>query len=70
MESNKLKLNVDKTDPIIIGAKQQRNKIVDYLPVKILDNDTSPSDTVRNVGVVISAFINTFHKFANNVSYT
>ena len=33
MESSKLKLNVDKTDIIIIGTKQQQNKIVDYFPV-------------------------------------
>ena len=52
MESSKLKLIVDKTDLFIIGEKQQRNKIVDYFPVKILGNDTSSSDTVRNLGVV------------------
>ena len=38
-ELSKLKLNVDKTDRIIIGAKQQRNKIVDHFPVTILGND-------------------------------
>ena len=52
MESNKLKLNVDKTYQIIIGTKQQQNKIVDYFPIKILGNDISPSNTVRNLGVV------------------
>ena len=52
MESSKLKLNIDKTDVITIGTKQQRNKIVDYIPIKILGNDTSPSYTVRNIGVV------------------
>ena len=30
MESSKSKRNVDKTDLIIIGTKQQRIKIVDY----------------------------------------
>ena len=43
MESSKLKLNVDKTDLIIIGTKQQRNKIVDYFQVKMFCNDISPS---------------------------
>ena len=41
-----------KPDLVIIGTKQQRNKIVDYFPAKILDNNTSRSETVRNVGVV------------------
>ena len=54
MESSKLKLNVDKTDIITIGKKQQlRNKTVDYLTVKILrNNDSSPSETAQNSGVV------------------
>ena len=52
MESSKLKLTVETTDLIIIGEKQQRNKLVDYFPSKILDNDTPPSDPVRNLGVV------------------
>ena len=43
---------IDKTDLIIIGAKHQRNKVVDYFPVQLLDNDTSPADTVGNLGVV------------------
>ena len=42
MESSKLKLNADKTDPFITGTKQQRNKVVGHLPVKVLGNDTSP----------------------------
>ena len=46
MESGKLKLNIETSGLIIIGTKQQRNKIVDYFPVKILGNDTSPSDTL------------------------
>ena len=71
MESSKFKQHVVRTDLIIIGTKQQRNKIFDYFPVKILGNDTLPSDTFRNLDVVlavISSFISTFHKFANHVS--
>ena len=40
LESSKLKLNVDKTDIIIIGTKQQRNKVVDYFTIKLLDNQS------------------------------
>ena len=64
MESSKLKPNVKKTYLIIIGIKQQRNKIVDYFSIKILGSDTSLSDTVQNLGVVLnSAFISTFYKY-------
>ena len=74
MESNKFKRNVDKTDLIIIGTKQQRKKIVDYFPVKIHGKYTSLSDTVRNLNVVfltlISAFFSTFHNLTNRVSNT
>jgi len=40
MESSKLKLNVNKTDIISIVTKQQRNKVIDYFPIKLLDNQS------------------------------
>ena len=52
MESNTLKLNPDKTDLIIIGTKQQQNRIISHFPVKLLGSDTFPSDTVHSLGVV------------------
>ena len=51
MESSKLKLNPDKTDLIIIGTKQQRNRVINHFPVKLLGSDTFPSDTIHNLGV-------------------
>ena len=51
MESGNLKLNPDKTDLIIIGTKQQRNRVINHFPVKPLGSDTFPSDTVHNLGV-------------------
>ena len=50
-----MKHNVDETDLVIIGTKQQRNKIFDYFPVKILGNDISTTDTVHNVDVVFDS---------------
>ena len=58
MESSKLKLNPDKTDLIIIGTEQQRNKVINHFPVKLLGSDTFPSDTVRNLGVIFDSDFN------------
>ena len=58
MESSKLKLNPDKTNLIIIGTKQQRNRVINHFPVKLLGSDTFPSDTVCNLGVVFDSDFN------------
>ena len=58
MESSKLKHNPDKTDFIIIGTKQQRNRVINHFPVKLLGSDTFPSDTVRHLGVVFDSDFN------------
>ena len=58
MESSTLRLNPDKTDLISIGTKQQRNRVINHFPVKLLGRDTFPSDTVRNLGVVFDSEFN------------
>ena len=58
MESSKLQLDPNKTDLIIIGTKQQRNKVISYFPVKLLGSDTFPPDTVRNLDVVFDTDFN------------
>ena len=58
MQSSTVMLNADKIDLIIIGAKQIRNEIVDYFPVKIFGKD---ADTVRNLGIVSDRHI-CFHQ--------
>ena len=58
MASSKLKLNPDKTDLIIIGTKQQRNRVINHFPVKLPGSDTFQSDTVRNLGVVFDSDFN------------
>ena len=58
MESSKLKLNPDKTYLIIIVTKQQRNRVTSHFPVKLLDSNTLPSNTVHNLGVVFDSDFN------------
>ena len=53
MESSKLKLNPNKTYLIIIGTKQQRNRVINHCPVKLLGSDTITSDRVRNLGACV-----------------
>ena len=61
MKSSKLKLNSDK-----IGTKQQRHKLSNHFPVKLLDNDICPSDSVRNSGVAFDSDFS-FHKHVSNI---
>ena len=48
---SKLKLNPDKTELIQIGTKAQRDKFKKYFPTKLLDQDVTPTDSARNLGV-------------------
>ena len=66
MKSSKLKLNSDKTEFIISGTKQQKHKLSNHFPVKLLENDISPSDSVRNLGVILDSNFS-FHKHASNM---
>ena len=71
MESSKLKLNPDQTYLIIIGTKQQPNRVINHFPVKLLGSDSFPSDTVRNLGVIFDSDFNFrqhFLKYVNPVS--
>ena len=49
--ANKLKLNADKTDFILFGAKSQQEKFNPFFPVNILGESLIPSDAVKNLGV-------------------
>ena len=67
MKSSKLKLNSDTTEfIIIIGTKQQRYKLSNHFPVKLLDNDICPSDSVRNLSVVFNSDFS-FPKHVSNI---
>ena len=55
MSENKLKLNPDKTEFIVFGAKDRHKWLSDLFPVNILGNCLSPADVVRNLGVLFDA---------------
>ena len=51
MIASRLKLNPDKTEFILIGIKSQRDKFKKYYPTTSLDQDVTPTDSARNLGV-------------------
>ena len=55
MSENKLKLNPDKTEFIVFGAKDSHKWLSGSFPVNILVNCLSPADVVRNLGVLFDA---------------
>ena len=64
--ANKLKLNADKTDFIIFGAKSQQEKFNPFFPVNILGESMMPSDAVKNLGVRFDSDFS-FTKHVKNV---
>ena len=51
MFTNKLKLNPDKTEFMLIGNKRRRNKFNSKFPVDILNNSIPPAAHAKNLGV-------------------
>ena len=64
--ANKLKLNADKTDFILFGAKSQQEKLNPFFPVNILGESLIPSDAVKNLGVWFDSDFS-FTKHVKNV---
>ena len=55
MSANKLKLNPEKTEFILIGSKNNRKQLLPHFPINILGNQVSPAQSVRNLGVVLDS---------------
>ena len=55
MFTNKLKLNPDKTEFILIGSKNNRKNLLPHFPINILGNQVSPAQSVKNLGVVFDS---------------
>ena len=55
MSANKLKLNPEKTEFILIGSKNNHKELLPHFPINILGNQVSPAQSVRNLGVVFDS---------------
>ena len=64
MSANKLKLNPEKTEFILIGSKNNRKQLLPHFPINILGNQVSLAQSARNLGVV---FYSNF-SFSDHVS--
>ena len=58
MYKNKLKLNPDKTEFLLIGNKCHRKNFTSTFPIDILGNQISPKPTARNMGVLFDSDFN------------
>ena len=53
MEDNRLKVNPDKTEFILFGARTQRETVFHHLPLRVMGQSLYPTDVVRNFGVYL-----------------
>ena len=66
MTESKLKLNFSKTEFLLIGTKLQRGKFLHNFPCLIIGQDTNPSASAKNLGVVFDSSLN----FRKHISQT
>lgn len=55
MSLNKLKLNPDKTEFILLGTDTHRSRLDNFFPVDILGNTCTPTFKVKNLGVIFDS---------------
>ena len=53
MGNNKLNLNPDKMEIIVIGDDQIRSSLKSSFPVSLLGNSMEPAESVKNLGVIL-----------------
>ena len=58
MSTNKLKLNPDKTEFLLIGNEWQRSKYLSLFPIELLGFETYPAKSARNLGVIFDKNFN------------
>ena len=52
MSTNKLKLNPDKTEFLLIGNERQRSKYLSLFPIELLGVKINPAKSAWNLGVI------------------
>ena len=55
---NKLKLNPNKTECLLIGNERQRSKYHSMFPIEVFGVKTNPAKSVRNLGVIFAKNFN------------
>ena len=58
MRSSKLNLNPDKTEVLLFGTNSHRKEFMKHFPAKLLDQDITPTDSARHLGVVLDGGLN------------
>ena len=66
MSTNKLKLNPDKTEFLLIGNERQRSKYLSMFSIELLGVKTNPAKSARNLGVIFDKNF-TFHSHISAV---
>ena len=58
MSTNKLQLNPEKTELLLIGNEWQRSKYLSMFPIQLLGVKTYPAKSARNLGVIFDKIFN------------
>ena len=66
MTGSKLKLNPSKTEFLLIGTKLQREKFLNNFLCLLLGQETNPSTSAKNLGVLFDSSLN----FRKHISQT
>ena len=66
MTGSKLELNPSKTEFLLIGTKLQREKFLNNFPCLLLGQETNPSTSAKNLGVLFDSSLN----FRKHISQT
>ena len=66
MSTNKVKLNPQKPEFLLIGNERQRRKFLSMFSIALFDNKSNPAKSARNLGVIIDKNF-TFHSHVSPV---
>ena len=58
MTFNKLKLNPDKTEFVLIGSPHKREELSDFFPLDLLGSPLSPHHSAKNLGFTFDSDLN------------